>query len=83
MMGVEVDTGSSLTLGNPEVMFEGPYYEGDAVSIGRTFDVSPDGERFLMIKQATDINQADDATGQQLRIVQNWLEELTARVPVN
>ena len=81
MMAVKVEAGSSLVLGNPEALFEGPYYGGDAVTAGRTFDVSPDGERFLMTKALNDGGQADDATRQQLRLVQNLFQDLTERVP--
>ena len=81
MMAVQVDVGSSLVLHNPTVVFEGPYFAGNATTIGRTFDISPDGERFLMIKLPTDSSQADDA-GAQLRLVENWHQELTERVPV-
>ena len=44
------------------------------------WDVSPDGERFLMIKTAA----SDDGTPAtaQIHIVLNWIEELKERVPV-
>jgi hypothetical protein len=46
---------------------------------GSTYDISPDGERFLMIKES-----AGDAISSPERIlVQNWFEELKARVPTN
>ena len=79
MMAVQVDTGSSLILDRPEAVFDGPYFAGDDVSIGRTFDVSPDGERFLMIKRVL----VDDTAEQRIHIVQNWHQELLERVPVN
>ena len=41
-----------------------------------TFDVSPDGRRFLT---ASDL---DSGAGGELRVVLNWFEELKARVPV-
>ena len=40
--------------------------------------VSPDGERFLMIKPAAD----DTSTPTQIIFVENWLEELKRLVPV-
>lgn len=36
-----------------------------------TYDVSPDGQRFLVIKDA----------GAQMVVVENWFEELKAKVP--
>lgn len=56
-------------------LFEGPYFRS---LNGRTYDVSPDGQRFLMIKDA-------DATAggpPQIIIVENWLDELARLVPV-
>ncbi len=48
---------------------------------GRTHDVSPDGERFLMIKEG---GGADDTSApSQLILVQNWFEELRRLVPTN
>ena len=41
------------------------------------YDVSPDGQRFLMIKQGD-----ETSTSGQIIVVQNWLAELAQRVPV-
>ena len=76
LMAVPVQTGSTFNPGNPEAVFEWNYYTG---TLGRTYDVSPDGLRFLMIKGATG---GPDATRPQINIVQNWSEELKERVPV-
>ncbi len=43
------------------------------------YDVSLDGQRFLMIRP-TDIDR--ETTTLQINVVLNWFEELTARVPV-
>ena len=54
------------------------YYTGGGASGGRTYDVSPDGQRFLMIKApATDAGAAPPA----LIVVQHWDEELKRLVP--
>jgi hypothetical protein len=44
---------------------------------GRTYDVSPDGQRFLMIKSDT---SGQAGAPSMLIIVHNWFEELKARV---
>ena len=44
---------------------------------GRTCDVSPDGTRFLMMKE----NAGRDSA--EFVIVLNWFEELKRRVPVD
>ena len=41
-----------------------------------TYDVSPDGQRFLMIKDNRGTDQAPDMV-----VVLNWLEELKAKLP--
>jgi hypothetical protein len=74
MMAVEVTTQPSFSAGKPRVLFEGAY-----VPTPRSFqnyDVSPDGQRFLMVK-ATEQAQAPT----QINVVLNWFEELRRRVP--
>ena len=44
---------------------------------GRSYDVSPDGQRFLMLKQI------GAAVPPQLIVVQHWVEELKRLVPTN
>jgi hypothetical protein len=71
---VPIRTTPALTIEKPVKLFEGPYF---AALNGRTYDVSPDGQRFLMIKEG-------DSTGEdspQIIVVENWFEELKARVP--
>ena len=60
------------------MVFEGNDYP--SVGFGRDYDVSADGQRFLMIKAA---GGAEDADQPQLIVVQNWFEELRRLVPVN
>jgi serine/threonine-protein kinase len=76
---VPVDTSSSFRPGNPETLFTGPY-RAWLPNRGRSYDLSPDGERFLMIKESGET----DVTGPIGRIVlvQNWFEELKDRVPL-
>ena len=55
---------------------EGPYITRGALS-SRNYDVSVDGQRFLMVKQP-----ANQAAAPQIIVVQNWFEELRRLVPV-
>jgi eukaryotic-like serine/threonine-protein kinase len=59
-------------IGTPEVLFGGPYVFHAAWDEGRSYDVSADGERFLMMREP----------GERRRIVvtMNWIEGLKARV---
>jgi Tol biopolymer transport system component len=74
MMAVEITTQPNFALGNPRVLFEGPYVLA-TVPISN-YDVSPDGRRFLMVKP---VDSAAAAT--QINVVLNWFEELKRRVP--
>jgi hypothetical protein len=61
-------------------MFDSKVFTGNN---GRTYDVSPDGQRFLLIKDSVGANQASTATSPSMVVVLNWLEELKQRVPVH
>jgi hypothetical protein len=51
------------------MLFEGPYVL--SAIWDRNYDVTPDGQRFLMVRQ----DDAGDSTV-RLNIIVNWLEEL-------
>ena len=74
MMVVDVSTqGGEISMSTPRILFDQRYAFGSAQTVAN-FDVSPDGQRFLMVK--------DDSASGRLNIVLNWFEELKARVPV-
>jgi Tol biopolymer transport system component len=76
LMAVPVQTDPGFAAGNPAVVFEGSYATPQG---GRTYDVSRDGQRFLMIKEGA---STGDATPQaQIILIQNWDEELKRLVP--
>ena len=69
-------SGATWNAGMPMKLLERRYYNGS--NTGRTYDVSPDGQRFLMIKApGTDAGAATPA----LIVVQHWDEELKRLVP--
>ncbi len=71
MMVVGINTEPSFTAGSPVVLFSGRYNSGLPVA---NYDISPDGQRFLMIKE-------DQTAGGQINVVLNWFEELKRLVP--
>jgi eukaryotic-like serine/threonine-protein kinase len=75
MMAVNITTQPNFAAGRPRVLFEGPYRPTNATIAG--YDVSPDGQRFLMVKQ--DVPATSAAT--QINVVLNWFEELKQKVP--
>jgi Tol biopolymer transport system component len=78
LMSVRIQRGSTFAATTPTKLFEGPYYRGAGANLGRTYDVSPDGQRFLMIKQGGSDQAAVPA---QINVVQHWTEELKRLVP--
>ena len=79
LMAVSVESGSGFTAGSPRMLFRGPY---PAPNTGRAlYDVSPDGQRFLMIKNPTAAEGGP--TSRQIVLVQNWTGELNRLVPTN
>lgn len=79
MMAVPVETAQSFKAGSPQVIFKGAYAVGWA---GRQYSVTPDGKRFLMIKEAA-LNSGSNPAQTQINVVVNWFDELKERVPTN
>jgi Tol biopolymer transport system component/predicted Ser/Thr protein kinase len=75
MMAVDIATQSGFTVGKPRMLFEGRYLPTPATF--PDYDVSPDGQRFLMLKP---FDQAQ-AAPTQVNVVLNWFEELKQKVP--
>jgi eukaryotic-like serine/threonine-protein kinase len=78
MMAVDIATRPSFTAGKPRVLFEGRY--NPAPGTTPNYDVSPDGQRFLMIKPS---EASEAAAPTQINVVLNWFEELKRRVPTD
>ncbi len=74
MMAVEITAKPTFSVGKPKMLFQGPYLPTPITF--PYYDVSPDGQRFLMIKPT---EQTSSLT--QIIVVQNWFEELKRRVP--
>ena len=76
MMAVEIAIKPSFSAGTPKRLFEGQYQSLPTVSTPN-YDVSSDGQRFLMLKPS---EQAQSAM-LQINVVENWFEELKRRAP--
>jgi len=79
MLPVEAH-GTTWSAGAATKFVEGRYFTGAGNNVARQYDVSPDGQRFLMIKDAggTDPTSAPAS----LIVVQHWTAELKRLVPV-
>jgi eukaryotic-like serine/threonine-protein kinase len=75
MMAVPITTQPSFSAGRPAKLFEGAYLTSTFPLTGTTYDVTRDGQRFVMIK-----DQVTSST--QINVVVNWFEELKRLVPI-
>jgi len=77
MMVVGVETEPTFSPGSPKLLFTGTYSLADT----RNYDISLDGQSFLMIK---DVEQAEETSARtELIMVLNWFEELKRLVPTD
>ena len=74
-MVVEITTEPTFSAGTPRLLFEGEYADG--LTPYANYDVTPDGQRFVMIKESEEQEEALT----QIHVVLNWFEELKQRVP--
>jgi serine/threonine-protein kinase len=78
MIAVGVSTASGFSAGRPQELWKGEYSHGMSSSCGlpgltsSNYDVSPDGQHFLMIKD----DDRDTSATRDLVLVQGWADEL-------
>jgi hypothetical protein len=75
ILAVDIATQPSFNAGKPRTLFEGRYERTPAT--GPNYDISPDGQRFLMLKPS----EQEVAAPTQINVVLNWFEELKRHVP--
>jgi hypothetical protein len=75
MMAVDISTQPGFAAGKPRLLFE-RRYEPPPVPTAN-YDVSTDGQRFLMVKPSESV----EAAPTQINVVLNWFEELKQKVP--
>ena len=77
LTAVPVSTsGPAISIGSPVRFFDTGYAEPNP---SRHYDVSADGQRFLMLKAMTASDHP--ATPVSMIVVEQWFEELRQRVP--
>ena len=72
-----LETEPDLRTGNAQLILDQPYA---TYQDRRNYDISPDGQRFLMIKE--DASTDSGAPAAQLVVVNNWFQELQELVPI-
>lgn len=76
LMAVELTTGADLQARHPEPLFD----HQDFVFMGlRNYDVSPDGERLLMVKGRSEYQKPSN----RIVIVDSWLDYISRKVASN
>ena len=73
IMVVATETKSSLQVGTPGLLFEGSYARPQFGFFPANYDVTADGQRFVMVQEERVLNQ--------LQVVVNWFAELKRLVP--
>jgi len=74
LMAVSIDLEPGFRASAPQQLFAGDYVA--ASQDGHTYDVAPDGQRFLMIKLAGAVERSQP----QLVFAQNWLAAVKRRL---
>ena len=83
IMAAAVQLTPTFSAGHPTKLFDAPSVLLDGRFGGssiRTYDVSRDGTRFLMIKENVGSSE-HSAPPVSMIVVQNWFEELKAKLP--
>ena len=77
MMAVSIESEPVFRAGKPELLFQGSFegQEGQGWVGSANYDVTPDGQRFVMI-------QSEQTSG-EIHVVVNWFEELERLVPTD
>jgi hypothetical protein len=76
MWAVDITTEPSFVAGTPKELFTGKYETSTSL---RSYDVTPDGQRFVMIDPGPPI--VEPVT--QLHVTLNWFEELKRLAPTD
>jgi len=74
VMAVDIDPSTGAS-GAPRMLFSAPYPDNPGWTRPRSYDVTPDGERFLLTKLPGELPRP------RVLLVLNWFEELRAKVP--
>jgi hypothetical protein len=80
ILRVGVERSASWATTTPAIAVKQGYATGLGGFVGRTYDISPDGQRFLMMKED---QPAGTGSPPELVVVQHFDEELKRLVPAN
>jgi hypothetical protein len=72
---MSVTTGNPIRVGRPTPIFEGDFAVGSVIPGFPSYDVTPDGRRFVMVTRADDTPQPV-----RLEVILGWVEDLQRRL---
>jgi len=75
VMAVPMNLTSGLQLGKPSILLEGEFKQSTG-PWGRNYDITPDGQWFLMINEGE-----NESAATHIHIVLNWFEDLKRLAP--
>ena len=81
LMRVGVERAPSWAATTPTLLIKEGYITAPGGNPGRSYDISPDGQRFLLLKAGDGSGQA--AAPASLVVIQHFDEELKRLVPTN
>ena len=83
IMGVTVDTTNGFTASAPTLIVAGSFFGPPGAFRARTYDIAPDGQRFVVMKDASPDGASNaESSSPEIHVVLNWFSELSERVPV-
>jgi hypothetical protein len=72
---VPVTTGEPIRVGRPSLLFEGDFVVASLVPGNPSYDVTPDGQRFIMVARAGDTPRPT-----RLEVILGWTQALEQRL---
>jgi hypothetical protein len=80
-LAVPIRTRSTFSAGEPKRLFGNARHFSDrSVRAGWTYDMSPDGQRFLVIKNVSAAGTSANTNDANIVVVLNWCEELKEKM---
>lgn len=80
MIAVSINTSPEFKPGIPQKLFEGKYRLYFTQGFAPGYDIHPDGDKFVMVKEEE--AEENTQTRVQINVVLNWFEELMQRVSI-
>jgi serine/threonine-protein kinase len=80
LMGIDIATEPAFSFGTEQAFGMRGFLDPNSPT--RPYDITPDGQRFLMVFPADQADLVAETPDDQINIVLNWFEELKERVPV-